>query len=74
MTGICSTGCPLYVKENLNAMKENIIINGDCIEKLKDLDEKSVDLIFADPPYWMRTGGIPGCSARPRPAGIIPGP
>ncbi|MCR5475552.1 MAG: site-specific DNA-methyltransferase [Lachnospiraceae bacterium] len=39
-------------------MKENIIINGDCIEKLKDLDEKSVDLIFADPPYWMRTGGI----------------
>jgi len=29
----------------------NKIICGDCIEILNDLPEKSVDLIFADPPY-----------------------
>lgn len=39
-------------------MKVNIIINGECISKLKELPDNSVDLIFADPPYWMRTEGI----------------
>lgn len=39
-------------------MKTNIIINGECISKLKELQENSVDLIFADPPYWMRVEGI----------------
>lgn len=29
------------------------IIIGDCLEKLKDLKDNSVDLIFADPPYNM---------------------
>ncbi|AIA29493.1 DNA methyltransferase [Mycoplasmopsis californica] len=38
-------------------MKTNVIINGDCVEKLNELPEESVDLIFADPPYWMRTSG-----------------
>lgn len=28
------------------------IINGDCIEKLKILENESVDLIFTSPPYW----------------------
>lgn len=32
------------------AMK-NIIL-GDCIEELKKLDDNSVDLVVADPPYW----------------------
>ncbi len=35
----------------------NKIIKGDCIEVLKKLPEKSVDLIFADPPYFMQTEG-----------------
>ena len=34
------------------------IINGNCIDELKKLPENSVDLIFADPPYWMRTSGV----------------
>lgn len=34
------------------------IINGNCLEELKNLPDNSVDLIFADPPYWMRTSGI----------------
>lgn len=30
------------------------IINGDCVEVLNALPEKSVDLIFADPPYNLQ--------------------
>jgi modification methylase len=33
------------------------IIQGDCIEALKKLPERSVDLIFADPPYNLQLGG-----------------
>ncbi len=36
---------------------ENTIICGDCIEELKKLKNESVDLIFADPPYFMQTEG-----------------
>lgn len=36
----------------------NKIINGNCIEEMKKMPEKSVDLIFADPPYFMQTDGI----------------
>ena len=32
----------------------NQIIQGDCVEVLKTLPEKSVDLIFADPPYNLQ--------------------
>ena len=35
---------------------ETIII-GDCIEALAALPEKSVDLVFADPPYNLQLGG-----------------
>ena len=34
-----------------------MIICGDTIEELKKIPSESVDLIFADPPYWMRTNG-----------------
>jgi DNA modification methylase len=33
------------------------IIHGDCIEELPKLPEKSIDLIFADPPYNLQLGG-----------------
>ena len=33
------------------------IILGDCIEQMNALPEKSVDLIFADPPYNLQLGG-----------------
>jgi len=32
-------------------------ISGDCIEAMNALPEKSVDLIFADPPYNLQLGG-----------------
>uniref|UniRef100_UPI002F3F8C9E DNA methyltransferase n=1 Tax=Helicobacter pylori TaxID=210 RepID=UPI002F3F8C9E len=41
-----------FLKENLNT-----IIEGDCLEKLKDFPNRSVDFIFADPPYFMQTEG-----------------
>jgi DNA modification methylase len=35
-------------------MKVNTIIQGDCVEELKKFPERSIDLIFADPPYNMQ--------------------
>lgn len=32
----------------------NTIINDDCIKVMNEMDEKSVDVIFADPPYNMQ--------------------
>jgi len=39
---------------NLDLNKTHL---GDCIEKLKELPDNSVDLIFADPPYNMQLNG-----------------
>jgi modification methylase len=33
------------------------IIEGDCLETLKRLPDKCVDLVFADPPYNLQLGG-----------------
>lgn len=35
----------------------NKIIRGDCVAAMNRLPEKSVDLIFADPPYNLQLGG-----------------
>ena len=32
----------------------NQILHGDCIEILESLPERSIDLIFADPPYNLQ--------------------
>ena len=40
----------------LDFPKNNILI-GDCIELMNALPEKSVDLVFADPPYNLQLGG-----------------
>ncbi len=34
----------------------NKIIHGDCIKLLPEIQEESVDLIIADPPYWKVVG------------------
>lgn len=41
---------------------KNSILVGSCLEKLSDLGDKSVDLIFADPPYNLQ---LPGTLHRP---------
>ncbi|MEO5375732.1 MAG: site-specific DNA-methyltransferase [Alphaproteobacteria bacterium] len=38
-------------------MKTNCILEGDCVAVMNGLPEKSVDLIFADPPYNLQLGG-----------------
>jgi modification methylase len=35
----------------------NTIIKGDCIKAMASLPAKSVDLVFADPPYNLQLGG-----------------
>ncbi|GAA4720520.1 site-specific DNA-methyltransferase [Sphingomonas lutea] len=35
----------------------NVILEGDCIEEMAKLPDKSVDMIFADPPYNLQLGG-----------------
>jgi site-specific DNA-methyltransferase (adenine-specific) len=42
----------------MDNLKTNIIICGDTLENLKKLPDNSIDLIFADPPYWLRVDGI----------------
>lgn len=34
------------------------LYQGDCLEILPAIPENSVDLIFADPPYFLSNGGI----------------
>jgi tRNA1(Val) A37 N6-methylase TrmN6 len=34
------------------------IYQGDCLEILAAIPEESVDLIFADPPYFLSNNGI----------------
>ena len=29
------------------------LIHGDCLEKMKDIPDKSIDLILTDPPYGI---------------------
>lgn len=34
------------------------ILHGDCMERLKEIEDNSIDAIFADPPYFLSNGGI----------------
>jgi predicted methyltransferase len=34
------------------------IYQGDCLDILEKIPESSVDLVFADPPYFLSNGGI----------------
>ena len=39
------------------SVKTNQILHGDCIAKLRQIDDQSVDLVFADPPYNLQLSG-----------------
>jgi site-specific DNA-methyltransferase (adenine-specific) len=43
---------------DLERVPTNEILKGDCIERLKNLPNNSIDMIFADPPYFMQTDGV----------------
>lgn len=35
-----------------------ILYHDDCLKRLKKIDKKSIDMIFADPPYFLSNGGV----------------
>lgn len=37
---------------------QHLLVQGDCLEVLATLPERSVNLIFADPPYFLSNGGV----------------
>lgn len=37
-------------------MNKNTILHGDCNQELKKIDDFSIDLVVADPPYWKVIG------------------
>ena len=37
-------------------MELNTTILGDCIEKMQNIENESIDLVIADPPYWKVVG------------------
>ena len=34
------------------------LLQGDCMERLKEIEDNSIDCIFADQPYFLSNGGI----------------
>lgn len=48
------------ISKNSVYFKDNnfLLLQGDSFKLLKKLDVKSVDFIFADPPYFLSSGGI----------------
>lgn len=45
------------VKSEKNTLPCNQILAGGCVEKMKTLPDRSIDLIFADPPYNLQLQG-----------------
>lgn len=35
-----------------------VIYNDDCLKRLKKIKSKSINMIFADPPYFLSNGGV----------------
>ncbi len=46
-----------FVETERKMQPTDVVLSGDCIELLKTLPDKSVDLVFADPPYNLQLGG-----------------
>ena len=47
------------IKKNSFCQSNNFVIyNGDSFKLVKQIDEKTIDMIFADPPYFLSSGGI----------------
>ena len=49
---------PFYANENAS------LYRGDSLKLLKKIEDESIDLIFADPPYFLSNGGITCSSGR----------
>jgi DNA modification methylase len=53
------------------------LIHGDCLEKLKDISDMSVDMVLADLPYgttackWDTNSSEAGCETLSRPVPVV---
>lgn len=47
------------------------LMQGDCLEKMKEIPDGSVDMILTDPPYKVITGGKNNGKNKLRPKGIL---
>ena len=54
-------------------MNEVKLYQGDCLEVMKNIPDKSVDLILTDPPYKTITGGDSNGVNSERPKGMLSG-
>ncbi len=50
-------GVRLRAEAEFAAPPKNAILKGDCVAELKGLPDRSVDLVFADPPYNLQLSG-----------------
>ena len=41
-----------------NITNDFTTLQGDCMERLHEIEDNSIDAIFADPPYFLSNGGI----------------
>lgn len=49
----------MAIKTKVYFKRKNFILyQGDCFKVLQTLEPKSIDMIFADPPYFLSNGGI----------------
>ena len=49
------------------------LMQGDCLELMKDIEDGSVDLVLTDPPYKTITGGDSNGKNSTRPKGMLSG-
>ena len=49
----------MYTKRDVFFQEDDfILLKGDSFKLLKKIEPKSVDMIFADPPYFLSSGGV----------------
>jgi modification methylase len=48
---------PADVRPALSLLPLDTILRGDCVAEMAALPDKSIDMIFADPPYNLQLGG-----------------
>jgi len=46
--------CSNFLRDVVNMRSKINLIHGDCMSAMKDMPDKSVDLIITDPPYGMQ--------------------
>lgn len=51
---------------NLTNKNTYTIIRNDCVSAMKTMPDRSIDLIFADPPYFLSSGKNTSCSGGKR--------